>query len=179
LALVFAMSGTGLAAQHYLINSTKQINPRVMKALRGNKGAAGPTGLQGKEGPAGKSAEGPAGNTGATGNDGPTGAAGATHIVTRYGPQVTLSDSSGTSSYAACLPGEAVTGGGFDFPGGRPSNTSYFVSADRPSVVAEVMGRPRYRPPENGRAASGWMVGMENDTGVTFDFQAYVQCASP
>jgi cytoskeletal protein RodZ len=33
LALFFAMSGGALAAKHYLINSTKQINPKVLKAL--------------------------------------------------------------------------------------------------------------------------------------------------
>jgi hypothetical protein len=75
LALVFAMSGTGLAAKHYLINSTKQINPKVLKALRGNKG---PAGLEGREGPAGKGAEGPAGKLGATGKEGPTGREGPT-----------------------------------------------------------------------------------------------------
>jgi hypothetical protein len=65
LALVFAMSGGALAATHYLINSTKQINPKVLKALkrkigqsgppgiRGPVGSAGPQGLQGPQGPAG------------------------------------------------------------------------------------------------------------------------------
>jgi hypothetical protein len=33
LALFFAMSGGALAAKRYLINSTKQINPKVLKAL--------------------------------------------------------------------------------------------------------------------------------------------------
>jgi len=33
LALVFAMSGGALAAKHYLVNSTKQINPTVIKSL--------------------------------------------------------------------------------------------------------------------------------------------------
>src|SRR6202043_2254580 len=33
LALVFSMSGGALAAKHYLINSTKQINPKVLKAI--------------------------------------------------------------------------------------------------------------------------------------------------
>jgi len=33
LALVFAMSGGALAAKHYLINSTKQLNPRVIRSL--------------------------------------------------------------------------------------------------------------------------------------------------
>jgi hypothetical protein len=33
LALVFSMSGGALAAKHYLIDSTKQINPKVLKSL--------------------------------------------------------------------------------------------------------------------------------------------------
>jgi hypothetical protein len=59
LALVFAMSGGALAAKHYLINSTKQINPKVLKALKGKTGATGAAGAQGKEGSQGK--EGPQG----------------------------------------------------------------------------------------------------------------------
>jgi hypothetical protein len=54
LALFFAMSGGALAAKHYLINSTKQINPKVLKALKGNSGPGGAAGLTGKEGPPGK-----------------------------------------------------------------------------------------------------------------------------
>ena len=53
LALAFAMSGGALAASHYLINSTKQINPRVLKSLKGRTGAtgaAGTAGVPGKEG---------------------------------------------------------------------------------------------------------------------------------
>src|SRR5256885_12061618 len=72
LALFFALSGGALAAKHYLINSTKQINPKVLKALKGNRGAKGATGAtgppgtasaagkavpQGKEGPAAKENE--------------------------------------------------------------------------------------------------------------------------
>src|SRR2546423_12959350 len=77
LALVFAMSGGALAAKHYLINSTKQINPKVLKALKGNRGAKGATGATGppgtasaagKEGPQGK--EGPAGKEGKKGEPG-------------------------------------------------------------------------------------------------------------
>jgi hypothetical protein len=70
LALVFAMSGGALAASHYLINSTKQINPKVLGALRG-KGAEGPPGKNGAPGPAG--APGPEGATGKTGPEGPPG----------------------------------------------------------------------------------------------------------
>ena len=60
LALVFAMSGGALAASHYLINSTKQINPKVLKKLAGKTGAPGKTGPSGAPGPAG-SVSGPAG----------------------------------------------------------------------------------------------------------------------
>ncbi len=47
LALLFAMSGGALAANHYLINSTHQINPKVLKRLRGKRGPRGPAGVQG------------------------------------------------------------------------------------------------------------------------------------
>jgi hypothetical protein len=76
LALVFAMSGGALAATHYAINSTKQINPKVLKRLRGAdgaKGATGPEGTTGKVGPAGSTgAPGPEGTGGKAGPAGPT-----------------------------------------------------------------------------------------------------------
>ena len=72
LALVFAMSGGAYAAKKYLITSTKQISPKVLKALQGKAGAAGPAG---KEGPVGK--EGPAGKEGPVGKEGLAGKAGA------------------------------------------------------------------------------------------------------
>lgn len=68
LALVFAMSGGALAANHYLINSTKQINPKVLKKLRGKTGSSGKTGAPGANGAAGA-----AGKEGATGKEGPAG----------------------------------------------------------------------------------------------------------
>jgi hypothetical protein len=63
LALVFAMSGAAIAGHHYLINSTKQINPKVLKALKGRTGARGPAGAPGAPG-----ATGATGTTGATGS---------------------------------------------------------------------------------------------------------------
>src|SRR6266550_3739047 len=79
LALVFAMSGGALAAKHYLINSTKQISPKVLKALKGKSGKAGATG---KEGPAGKD-----GAPGATGKEGLRGAEGAPGSTGKDGPK--------------------------------------------------------------------------------------------
>lgn len=68
LALVFAMSGGALAAKHYLINSTKQINPKVLKKLKGNAGKTGATGPGGVAGALGK--EGAQGKEGPPGHDG-------------------------------------------------------------------------------------------------------------
>jgi hypothetical protein len=71
LALVLAMSGGALAAKHYLINSTKQINPKVLKTLHGAKGARGGLGPTGGAGPQG--IQGPEGKRGARGEKGDAG----------------------------------------------------------------------------------------------------------
>jgi hypothetical protein len=62
LALLFAMSGSAVAANHYLLSSTKQISPKLLKKLKGKTGATGPAG--------------PAGAAGAAGSTGPGGPAG-------------------------------------------------------------------------------------------------------
>ncbi|HWX45016.1 MAG TPA: hypothetical protein VNY52_06810 [Solirubrobacteraceae bacterium] len=77
LALVFAMSGGALAASRYVITSTKQISPKVLKSLQGRAGAAGANGAQGVAGPPGPQgpagAKGEAGAPGAPGKDGTNG----------------------------------------------------------------------------------------------------------
>ena len=73
LALVLAMSGGALAASHYLINSTRQINPKVLKKLKGHTGPQGIQGTTGKTGATGKT--GPTGKTGSTGLTGPSASA--------------------------------------------------------------------------------------------------------
>jgi hypothetical protein len=67
IGVVFAMSGGAFAATHvkFIITSTKQIKPSVLKQLQGNAGPAGTTGAQGPQGP-----------TGAKGENGTPGAAG-------------------------------------------------------------------------------------------------------
>jgi hypothetical protein len=77
LALVFAMSGGAYAASRYVITSTKQISPKVLKSLQGRAGRAGAAGVSGAQGPAGPvGPQGPAGAAGAAGVRGETGSKG-------------------------------------------------------------------------------------------------------
>jgi Collagen triple helix repeat (20 copies) len=80
LALVFAMSGGALAANHYLITSTKQISPKVLKKLKGNTGANGTNGANGATGATG--AQGPAGKEGTPGKEGSPGKDATFHTLT-------------------------------------------------------------------------------------------------
>jgi hypothetical protein len=50
LALVVATAGTAIAAHHYVITSTKQIAPKVLKQLRGRTGRPGAAGAAGAAG---------------------------------------------------------------------------------------------------------------------------------
>jgi hypothetical protein len=79
MALVFAMGGSAIAAKHYLISSTNQINPKVLKKLRGNHGNTGNTGASGPQGPSGA-----VGTAGAPGAPGVPGAPGANGAVAGY-----------------------------------------------------------------------------------------------
>jgi Collagen triple helix repeat (20 copies) len=74
LALVFAMSGGALAAGHYLLTSTSQVSPKVLKALKGKSGKTGPAGAPGAQGSQGaQGAQGAHGEAGAAGPAGPQG----------------------------------------------------------------------------------------------------------
>jgi len=68
LALVLAMGGGAWAAKRYLIQSTNQISPSVLKQLKGKRGPAGPQGLVGPQGPIGQ--PGPKGDPGPPGEKG-------------------------------------------------------------------------------------------------------------
>ena len=90
LALIFAMGGTAVAASHYIITSTKQIKPTVLRELRGHDGSQGPPGAQGPAGPGGPGGPpgpgGPAGpaTTGPAGANGTNGVNGSNDVKTWF-----------------------------------------------------------------------------------------------
>jgi hypothetical protein len=55
LALFVALGGTAYATKHYLITSTKQIKPSVLKKLKGKAGKNGTDGINGTNGSNGSS----------------------------------------------------------------------------------------------------------------------------
>ena len=88
LALVFAMTSGAYAAGRYLITSTKQISPKVLKSLKGATGAAGANGANGAAGPQGSAgAKGESGAAGGTGPAGPTGPQGTPGTPGAQGPE--------------------------------------------------------------------------------------------
>lgn len=131
LALVFAMGGSAIAANHYLISSTKQIKPSVLRALKGHTGPKGATG-----------ATGPTGATGATGATGTTGAAGTEGVKGLNGLSALSTLPSGQSEsgdYGIGTPGgktgevleEAVT---FPVPLAEGLSSSHAIYTDAPPV---------------------------------------------
>jgi Collagen triple helix repeat (20 copies) len=109
LALVFAMTG-GAWAGKYLITSTKQISPSVLKKLKGKRGPTGPTGpagasgLNGTNGPAG-----PAGPEGPTGPKGEKGEPGTFDPDVLLPKEETLTGTWGTSGGESDISMVAIT----------------------------------------------------------------------
>lgn len=92
-ALVASLAGSAVAANKYLITSTKQIKPSVLKKLKGKRGPVGPAGAVGATGATGQT-----GSTGATGPAGTTGAKGDTGATGPAGPSLVRIDSSKTTA---------------------------------------------------------------------------------
>jgi hypothetical protein len=98
LALFFALGGTAIAARHYLITSTSQIKPSVLKQLQGHAGTNGATGVAGPQGPTG--APGPTGTAGSPGGQGPP----ATALWANVTSTGTLATSSGVTGIVSSYP---------------------------------------------------------------------------
>ncbi len=104
-ALVLASSGGAYAAGKYLITSTKQISPKVLKSLKGAAGAKGVAGAAGSAGPAGAvGGTGPAGSQGPAGPAGPTGKEGPAGKEGKEGP-------AGASGFTKVLPSKETETG--------------------------------------------------------------------
>ena len=142
LALFFAMSGGALAASHYLITSTKQISPKVIKSLKGANGASGGNGAAGPVGQAGP--QGPQGAAGVKGENGAPGAKGETGPAGPQGPKG-ATGAAGTTGFTKTLPkGETETGSwatwgdGAQEPKVRVALASFAIPLPEPPTVIVV-----------------------------------------
>lgn len=130
LALVFAMSGGAYAAKKFLITSTKQISPSVLKQLKGAKGPAGAPGAQGPQGPAGAAgAQGLAGKDGAPGIAGKDGVNGKSVAVSGSAPNCsqggsTLEVEGSGSKHEICNGEEGPQGSPWTAGGTLPSGST-------------------------------------------------------
>jgi hypothetical protein len=150
LALFFAMSGGALAANHYLITSSKQINPKVLRSLKGKTGKTGKTGPTGPTGVAAATgatgAKGETGKEGAAGKEGPAGSAVAYARVEANGTldkanskNVTSSELSSITGVYCITPSVAVHNVVVSVPhiGGDSGN---FAQADIPAIGDPATG---------------------------------------
>ena len=162
LALIFSMSGAAIAAKHYLINSTSQINPKVLKKLAGKPGPAGKAGPLGKEGPQGKEgAVGKEGSVGKEGKEGKEGSAGPTNVTVREGELKSVPAGAVGVVTASCNPGEKATGWGSSISG---SDSEWTISESFP---VPPTGTP-----------TGWQVRAVNHGAGANNLVAFVICAS-
>jgi hypothetical protein len=148
LALVFSMSGGALAATHYLINSTGQINPKVLKKLKGKPGKIGAIGATGATGAIGATggtgAPGAAGKEGAPGKEGAKGEQGSPGVSGYEVVEGNVAKGSGSGfnlaiSIAKCPAGKSILGGGFKVLTGE--DTKIFVADNAPNNSSEWEAR--------------------------------------
>ncbi len=139
-AIVFAMGGSAIAANHYLITTTKEFKPSVLKALKGNTGPRGATGAAGLPG-----APGNPGKEGPQGKEGPP------------GPSALTTLPSGQSES-----GEFAAGGSYTAKEGFVEEAISYpipLSAGLPvgNVVATEVGKPLPECPGPGHAERGFL----------------------
>jgi collagen triple helix repeat protein len=181
-ALFIALGGTAFGA-HFLITSTSQIKPSVLKKLRAKRGPAGVKGATGASGPAGSA--GPQGKEGATGKEGPPGKEGTpgkegpagkegkegkegppaslTKLEEVRGPEEEVEPEEENLSIAECPTGSRAVSGGFFEEGPAPSEQ--FSQAFTEEVEGEVI--------------HGWIYGTANPSTTDFQqIQAIAYCAA-
>jgi len=176
LALFVASTGTGIAASHYLITSTKQIKPSVLKQLKGARGPTGQsvTGDIGPQGPKGdtgaKGATGATGAAGPKGDTGATGPSGATQVVVYSATSTSAAGAGGSSTVeVSCPSGTVATGGGagWVFPN-QTEQPVPIVSVSVPLIVWPSTTNP-----------TGWRAVVRNIGAGLVYAEAKAICASP
>jgi hypothetical protein len=114
LALFVALGGTSLATSRYVVNSTKQISPKVLKRLKGKtgpRGAKGATGLAGVPGPPGAAgARGEPGPRGEVGAQGPGATTFTATLVEEASEEIIARLPNGLQISAACPAGNVRVG---------------------------------------------------------------------
>jgi len=139
-ALVLAMSGTGLAASRYIITSTSQIKPSVIKKLQGSRGSTGPMGQQGLPGaPGAPGAQGGAGPQGAPGQPGPEGASALSALPSGRSESGEYLVSETASAFAQTAPS-------FSIPLAAPIPQSNVVYVEKGTAPAHCEGRGKADP---------------------------------
>jgi hypothetical protein len=167
-ALFFALGGSAVAS-HFLITSTSQIRPSVLKKLRGRTGRAGP------RGPAG--VKGATGATGATGPAGPTGKEGAPGREGKEGRE-------GPPGPTKLSPLETVHAFG-EVPaeqefivvalcphGKRPVSGGFYKEGSLAFEVNEA-----FVTQVTGQVESGWTYGGRNENVFSVPIEAIAYCA--
>ena len=144
LALVFAMSGGALAAKHYLVSSTSQISPKVLKELKGKAGPGGPAGPAGPAGASGANGTaGPKGDPGSQGVPGVQGEKGNTSL-----PAATWNKTVATAGASISTPktvvletiGPFTISGHCYISGEKTIAATYIETSEAGSVFAETGG---------------------------------------
>ncbi|MBS1892669.1 MAG: collagen-like protein [Actinobacteria bacterium] len=155
-ALFAAMGGTGYAAGQFAHRATASAS-KAKRGPRGKRGPAGPAGIQGAIGPRGATGpKGDRGETGAKGDRGEAGPAGPVELRYVEGPTVSVGAGGKETAQVFCPSGFHDTGGGMI----GQASFGFNIASSAPS------------------GNNAWIVDVENITGSTQKFNAYVVCTT-